>query len=162
MTRDLGRDVERRSARPASVADQPAGDGYDEELLAVDDCLEREAALDGMDDVSHPLDEERPARIPVRAIGLEASDLIERGRDIGRDPIWVDFMRHSPLGSLGLGSRTEGRAPPASVHGRPRSDVRDHIGRIACRGGMCPGWCGEGRLLNLLSHACPAIRGFHE
>ena len=81
--------MERRGARPASVADQPAGDGYDEELLAVDERLDVEAALDGMDDVPHALDEERPARIPVRAIRLETSDRIERGPGIGRVPIEI-------------------------------------------------------------------------
>jgi hypothetical protein len=47
------------------VANQPAGDGDDEELLAVDERLDAEAALDGMNDVPHTLDEESSPSIPV-------------------------------------------------------------------------------------------------
>ena len=61
----LGRDAERRGARPAAVADQLAGDGDDEELFAGDERLDVEAVLDGLDDVPHALDEEHLARIPV-------------------------------------------------------------------------------------------------
>ena len=71
---------------------EPAGDGDDEELLAVDQRLDVEAALDGMDDVPHALDEKQPPCIPVCPVRLEASYLVERGPDIGRDPIWLDFI----------------------------------------------------------------------
>ena len=93
----LGRDFDRRNAGPASFADQPAGDGDDEELFAVEERLDLESALDGMDDVPHALDEEHPPRIAVCAIRLEASYLVERGLGVGRDLIRLRFMWHSPL-----------------------------------------------------------------
>jgi hypothetical protein len=34
----------------------------------------------------------------MRSIGLEVSDRIEHGPGIGREPIGVEFMRHSPFG----------------------------------------------------------------
>ena len=122
LAEGLGRDVECRSAGAASVADQPAGDGDDEELLAVDERFDVKAALDGMDDASHALDEEGPARIPVRAIGLEASDLIERGPGIERDPIGVNFMRHSPFGE-----------PGARYEEKAADDARDRSRAAAIR-----------------------------
>ena len=67
--------MERRSARPTSLTNQPPGDGYDQELLAVDERINVEAGLEGMDDVSRALDEEPPARVAVRTIGEEASYL---------------------------------------------------------------------------------------
>ncbi len=101
LAEGFGRNLEGRGARAASVADQPAGDGHDEEFLAVDERLDVEAALHGMDDVPHALDEELPARIPMHAIRLESFDLSERGPGIGRVPIGLDFMRHSPFGEPG-------------------------------------------------------------
>ena len=97
MPERLGRDFDRRDAGPASFADQPAGDGDDEELFAVEERLDLESALDGMDDVPHALDEEHPPRIAVCAIRLEASYLVERGLGVGCDLIRLRFMWHSPL-----------------------------------------------------------------
>ena len=83
LAEGLGRDPERRGARPAAVADEPAGDGDGEELVAVDEGVDAVAVLDGLDDVPHALDEEPLAGIAVRAVGMEPSDLIERGCGIG-------------------------------------------------------------------------------
>jgi hypothetical protein len=106
------------------VANKPAGDGDDEELFAADERLDGEAVLDRLDDVPHALDEERPADIPVRAIGLESFDLIERGLRVVRKTIGVDFIRHSPFGEPGARSEDAGRTMPATGHERSRSEVR--------------------------------------
>jgi hypothetical protein len=63
--------------------------------------LDAEAVLDRLNDVPYALDEERRARIPVRAIGMESSDLIERGLGVKRKTVGVDFIRHSPFGEPG-------------------------------------------------------------
>jgi hypothetical protein len=56
----------------------------------------------------------------MRAIGLEASDRIERGTGIGRDTTGVDFMRHSPFGEPGAREEAMGGPRP-----RPLTSGRD-------------------------------------
>jgi hypothetical protein len=97
-----------------------------------------------VDDFSHALDEQRPARNPVRAIGLEAPHLIESGADIGRDLIRVDLMRHSPVGEPVARHEQKVREAPVTVHVGPRFEEPDRIRRIVYRGGMCPARCRTG------------------
>jgi hypothetical protein len=136
----LGRDVDGWDAGPALVADELAGDGDGEELFAVDERLDVGVVLDGLDDVPHALDEEGLASVPVRAIGLEWFDLIERGPDIGRKMTFVDFIQHSPFGE------PEARYEAARAdHARDRTravairEAGDRIHTIAFRARVCPG-----------------------
>ena len=104
---------------------EPAGDGDDEELFAVEERLDAEAALDGLDDVPHALDEEHPPGIAVCAIGLEASDLIERGLgDRARSDQGGFHSAFSLMRSPGLGMREIGRLTTADERSQGQPPLR--------------------------------------